>query len=169
MEFPTQLWREVFIVLGSASAGLIGLLFIAASLHVKEIVNNPVFHARAYNNTCYLLIILVETLLILIPQPMQFLGAELVAVNCAGLWLPLRFIYICLKDREGFLRGGGSLFLAVTFSFSFLLGIAGGAALFGHLTWGIYLVAASSIILLVRVVLAAWSILEGVGQSEKAP
>ena len=84
MEFPSQLWREVFIVLGSSSAGLIGLLFIAASLHVKEIVNNPVFHARAFNNTCYLLIILVETLLILIPQPMPLLGAELLPLIVPG-------------------------------------------------------------------------------------
>ena len=75
----------MFAVLGSSSAALIGLLFIAASLHVKEVVNNPVFYRRAFNNTCYLLIMLVEALLILIPQPIHILGAELVAINLFGL------------------------------------------------------------------------------------
>ena len=171
MEYPYQpeLWRDMFVMLGSSSAALIGLLFIAASLHVKEVVNNPVFYRRAFNNTCYLLIIFVEALLILIPQPMHILGAELVAINFVGLWLPLRFVYIFFENEEGFRRGGGSFHLAIIFSVSFLLGITGGATLIGHLNWGMYLVAASCVILLVRVVLAAWSILEGVGQLEKTP
>jgi hypothetical protein len=53
MEYPYQ----PEFMLGSPSAALIGLLFIAASLHVKEVVNNPVYYRRAFNKTCYLLII----------------------------------------------------------------------------------------------------------------
>jgi hypothetical protein len=171
MEYPYQpeLLRDVFIMLGSSSAALIGLLFIAASLHGKEVVNNPVFYRRAFNNTCYLLIIFVEALLILIPQPIHILGAELVAINFVGLWLPLRFVYIFFENEEGFRRGGASFHLAIIFSASFLLGITGGATLIGQLNWGIYLVAASCIILLVQVVLSAWSILVGVGQLQKTP
>lgn len=164
-----ELLRDMFVMLGSASAGLIGLLFIAASLHVKAIIDNPVFCRRAINNTCYLLIILVQALLILIPQSMRILGAELVAINLVGLWFPLRFIYIHFTNDDVFRRGGGSVHLGIIFSVSFLLGIAGGAGLIGQLNWGIYLVAASCVILLVTVVLAAWSILVGVGQSEKTP
>jgi hypothetical protein len=156
-------------MLGSSSAVLIGLLFIAASLHVKEIVNNPVFYRRAFNNTCFLLIILVESLLILIPQPIQILGAELIAINIVGLWLPLRFVYVFFESEKVFRRGGGSIYLAIIFSVILFLGITGGVALIGHLNWGMYLVAASCVILLVRVVLAAWSILAGVGQLEKTP
>ena len=166
MEYPHQpeLLRDMFVMLGSSAGALIGLLFIAASLHVKEIVNNPVFYRRAFNNTCYLLIILVEALLILIPQPIHILGAELVAINFVGLSLPLRFAYIFFANEEGFRRGGASFQLAIFFSASFLLGIAGGATLIGLSNWGIYLVAASCVILLVKVVLSAWSILVGVGR-----
>ena len=69
MENPHQpeLWQNAFVVLGSSSAALIGLLFIATSLHLKKVVNNPVLYGRAYNQTRYLLIILVEALLVLIP------------------------------------------------------------------------------------------------------
>jgi hypothetical protein len=112
---------------------------------------------------------LVEALLILIPQPMFVLGAELVAINVLGLWLPLRFVYVFFESNEGFRRGGGTFHRAIIFSIAFLLGIAGGATLIEHLSWGIYLVAASCIILLVRVVLTAWSIMVGVGKLEKAP
>src|SRR5215831_2654020 len=167
--FKPELWHEVFIMLGSSSAGLIGLLFIAASLQVKEIVNNPVFYRRAFNNSCFLLIILVQSLLILVPQPIQILGAELVAINIVGMWLPLRFVYGFFENEKVFRRRGGSFYLAIIFSVILLLGITGGLALIGHLNWGMYLVAASCFFLLVRVVLAAWSILAGVGQLEKTP
>ena len=167
--YQPELLRDMFVVLGSSSAALIGLLFIAASLHVKEIVNNPVYYRRAFNNTCYLLIILVEALLILIPQPIHILGGELVAINFVGLWLPLRFVYIFFQNEKGFRRGGGSIYLGIVFSVSFLLGITGGAALIGHVDLGIYLVAASCVILLVRVVLTSWSIMVGVGQLKNSP
>jgi hypothetical protein len=162
-----ELWQNVFVVLGSSSAALIGLLFIATSLHLKEVVNNPVFHGRAFNHTRFLLIILVEALLVLIPQPMFLLGAELFAINALGLCLPLRFVLTFFQDNEGYRRGGAMLHRAIIFSIGFLLGIAGGALLVGHLNWGIYLVATSCIILLVRAVFSAWSIMVGVGQLEK--
>ena len=165
--YQPELWQNVFVVLGSSSAALIGLLFIATSLHLKEIVNNPVFHDRAFNHTRFLLIILVEALLVLIPQPMFVLGAELVAINVLGLWFPLRLVYIFFQNNEGYRRGGAALHRAIIFSIGFLLGIAGGALLVEHLSWGIYLIAASCVILLVRVVLSAWSIMAGVGQLEK--
>jgi hypothetical protein len=122
---------------------------------------------RAFNHTRFLLIILVETLLVLIPQPMFVLGVELVAINVLGLWLPLSFVYIFFQNNEGYRRGGGMLHRAIIFSIGFLLGIVGGVLLVEHLSWGIYLVAASCVILLVRVVLSAWSIMVGVGQLEK--
>jgi len=122
---------------------------------------------RAFNNTRFLLIILVEALLILIPQPMRVLGAELVAINLLGLWLPLRFVYLFFANKEDFRRGGALFYRAIIFCVSFLLGIAGGAALISHLNWGIYLIATSCVILLVRAVLTAWSIMLGVGQTER--
>lgn len=110
----------------------------------------------------------VEALLVLIPQPMPILGAELVAINLLGLWPELRFVYIFFKNKEDYLRGGGAIHRAVTFIVSFLIGIVGGAALIGYLNWRIYLVAISCVIVLGRVVLSAWAIMVGVGQLEKA-
>ena len=173
MENASQpaLWRDVFVVLSSSSAALIGLLFIATSLHLNEIVNNPILRRRAFNNMGYLLIAFVEALLVLTPQPMLIFGAELIAINLLGLLVPLRFIYIRFNKSEDFHDGGGfgrgPWPRAISFIAIFLVGTAGGATLFEHSNWGIYLVTTSCVILLVTVVLNAWSIMVGVGQTEK--
>jgi len=165
--YRPELWQNVFVVMGSSSAALIGLLFIATSLHLNEIIDNPYLRRRAYNNTRYLLMIFVEALLILFPQPMLILAAELIAINLFGLWLPLRNTYTYFTNREGYRQAGWSIYRAIVFFIVFLLGIlAGVVILIGHLNWGIYLLAASCVILVVTVVLNAWSIMLGVGQLE---
>ena len=164
--YQPELWRDMFVVLGSSAAALIGLLFIATSLHINEIVSNPILHRRAFNNTCYLLIILVEALLFLIPQPMPFLGAELICANLFGLRLLLSFISNLFRDKKGYRHAGGAIHRGIIFVVSFLVGITGGATLIGHINWGIYLVAASAIALIVMVVFGAWSIMLGIGQAE---
>ena len=165
--YQPELWRDMFVLLGSSAAVLIGLLFIATSLHLNEIVNNPILHRRAFNNTCYLMIILIEALLFLIPQPMPILGAELIPINLVGLLLPLRVISSLFKDKERYRSSGGQIHRGTIFIISFMFGIVGGAALMKHLNWGAYLVTASCIVLLVMVVFGAWSIMLGIGQAGK--
>ena len=165
--YRPELWQNVFVVMGSSSAALIGLLFIATSLHLDEIIDNPYLRRRAYNNTRNLLIIFVEAVLVLFPQPMLTLGAELVAINLFGLWFPVRNTYFFFKNKEDFHRAGWSIYRAIIFIVTFLLGIAGGVTLIEHFNWGIYLLAASCVIFVVTVVLNAWSIMLGVGQSDK--
>ena len=87
-------------MLGTSSAALIGLLFIATSIHLSEVVSNPGFRIRSYNQTLYLLTLLVEAVLTLVPQPVPFLGAELMALNLAGLWIALSTSYIFIYKRR---------------------------------------------------------------------
>jgi modulator of FtsH protease len=165
--YQFELWRDLFVVLGSSAAALIGLLFIAISLHLNDIVNNPIARRRAFNNTCFLLIILIEALLFLIPQPMPILGAELIFINLLGFWLPFRVASSFFKERERYRDAGGRIYRPLIFSAGSLAGIAGGAALIAHSVWGAYLVGASCIVFLVFVVFGAWSIMIGIGQAEK--
>jgi hypothetical protein len=80
-------------MLGGSAAALIGLLFIATSLNLDEVVRNPAFRICSYNQTIYLLTLLVQAVLILIPQPIPLLGAELIVLNLVGLWFPIRTYY----------------------------------------------------------------------------
>src|SRR4029450_1826247 len=150
-------WRDLYVMLGTSSAALIGLLFIATSIHLSDVVSNPGFRVRSYNQTLYLLTLLVEAILILVPQPVWFLGAELMALNLVGLWIALSTSYTFIyKHRDDSHRGGSKMSRAIPLTVAYLLGIAGGITLIQGSRWGMYIVTVSYTTLLVTVVLAAW-------------
>src|SRR5262245_32043132 len=156
-------------MLGTSSAALIGLLFVATSLHLGEVMSNPAFRIRAYNATLYLLTLLVEAALILVPQPVPFLGAELTVLNLVGLSLPISTTYtFVFKHRIISRRGGMKMSRVVTLSVAYLLGVAGGIALIQGSHRGMYLVSVSYITLLVAFVLGTWSIMLGVERMEQS-
>jgi hypothetical protein len=41
--------QNLYLMLGTSSAALIGLLFVATSPHLVEVVSSPAFRIRAYN------------------------------------------------------------------------------------------------------------------------
>jgi hypothetical protein len=100
-----EAWRDLYLMLGTSSAALIGLLFVAASLHLAEIANQEVYRLRAQ----YTMLILFSTLLmataVLTPQPLPILGGELLIINLWGLSFPLTLLVKTLKIPDA--RGGG--------------------------------------------------------------
>lgn len=164
-----EIWHDLYVMLGTSSAALIGLLFVATSLHLDEIVNNPGYRIRSRNVTLHLIATLVQAAAILTPQPLAVLGVELVVINMCGSLLPLTFTYKAfLKNRQMGQRGGFSIKRAMTYLAVYLLGIAGGASLIGQATWGIYLVTFAYVGFLVSTVLDAWILMQGVGTTEAA-
>src|SRR5262245_24502763 len=120
-------WHDLYVMLGTSSATLIGLLFLAASLHLGEIVSNPAFRVRAYNGTRYLLTLLVEAVLILAPLPVPLLGAGLCALNLVGLLLPISITYRFFYKRSAVSRRGGMrVSRSIEYGLAYLFGIVGG-------------------------------------------
>ena len=118
-------WRDLYVMLGTSAAALIGLLFIATSIHLGEVVSNPGFRVRSYNQTLYLLTLLVEAVLILVPQPVPLLGAGLMVLNLVGLWFTISTSYTFLyKLRDDSRRGGMKISRAFTLSGAYLFGIS---------------------------------------------
>jgi hypothetical protein len=70
-------WDELYLILGTSSAVLIGLLFVATSLHLAEIANEEIYRLRAQYTTLILLSTLVQATAVLMPQSMKILGFEL--------------------------------------------------------------------------------------------
>ena len=162
-------WQNLYVMLGSSSAALIGLLFVAASLHLNEVVSNPGFRVRSYNQTLYLLTLVVGAVLILVPQPVPFLGAELMVLNLVGLWIAISTSYTFIyKHRDDVHRGGMKMSRAIPLCGAYLLGIAGGIAVIQDSRWGMYIVTVSYTTLLVTVVLGAWSTMLGIEQRQLA-
>ena len=156
--FLPDAWRDFFIMVGGSAASLVGLLFVVMSLHIDAIRRHPNHHEAqatiqaARNNTYHLLTALVTACCLLVPQPPQLVGAELLAAHLFGLRLPVLFTYThFIRNSAGF-----PFSMIVTISTGYLLGAAGGVALIGGAAWGLYLAAASLIIILVRSVLTAW-------------
>jgi hypothetical protein len=154
--YHPEVWRDLFAMVGAAAAALIGLLFIVMSLHVNATRGSldydmTVTINTARNNTYHLLAVLVTSVLVLAPQPPEILGIELVFINLFGLRLPIFFM----------IKHSGRFHLSITLPIGggYLLGAAGGITLMTHPSWGLYLVAASCVILLVRTVLTAWTLM----------
>jgi len=170
--YNPQLWHDLFEMIGASAGALVGLLFIVVTLHFHQIVERSDDNMRitlqgARYNMLHLLTVVVESAVILAPQPQTFTGIELIAINLFGLRLPITIIRRYLgKQITISNRGGFPAMLLATIICAYLLGAAGGALLFHHAGWALYLVAVSCLIKLVRSVLTAWMLMFGVTQAQ---
>lgn len=146
-----------------------GLITPENTILTGDVLNIRAFRVRAYHATLYLLTLLVEAVLILVPQPVPVLGAQLCALNLVGLWFPLSTAYsYYYRDRAGSHRAGLLMSRTITYSVAYLLGISGGITLFESSHLGMYLITASYTTILVTVVLGTWAVMLGIEQTERA-
>lgn len=158
-------WGELYVMLGGSSASLIGLLFVAATLHIREIVGNPMFKIRVQNSTLILMGTLIQAAAILTPQPLWLLGAELLVLNLWGLWFPVSLTYSAMKKKPAG-RGGYSIYRGTAFIAGYIAGVAGSIVLIVDAAWGLYLVTACYVSSLISTVWNAWAMMLGIGQGE---
>lgn len=172
--YQPELWRDLFVMIGTSAGALVGLLFIVLSIHFDKIDDLADHNMRATIegarfNTIHLLTVLVEAAVVLMPQPAAFLGAELIVINFFGLRLPLSIIYKYYdKHLTISRRGGFPALLIATIITAYLLGAGGGALLCARRYWGLYLVTISCLTKLVRSVMTAWTLILGVRHAARA-
>jgi len=81
-------WHELFVATATAAAALLGLIFVAISLHMREIETRPTLRLRARLNLQALGSVLTASLAALLPgQGPRWLGVELLAISFAYLGL----------------------------------------------------------------------------------
>jgi hypothetical protein len=74
-------WHDFYVMTGGAAAALAGLLFVAMSLHAREIMADHFFSNRAIGTLMSLASQLLMSGAVLIPgQPVTLIGAEVLAV-----------------------------------------------------------------------------------------
>jgi hypothetical protein len=87
-------WHDLFAAVASASAALAGLLFVAISINLRQILAVPVLPVRAATSLGALVVALVASILILVPgQSRTVLGAELL-VCAVPAWLATTYGYV---------------------------------------------------------------------------
>jgi hypothetical protein len=112
-------------MLGTSSAALIGLLFVATSLHLAEIANEEIYRLRAQYTALILLSTLLQATAVLMPQPMRVLGAELLVISLWGFSFPLTLLSKAVKIPGARGRGGFSVHRAEFFIAGYLVGFVG--------------------------------------------
>ena len=161
-----EAWHDLYLMLGTSSAALIGLLFVASTLHVREIVSVEMFKVRVQNTMLVMVGTLIQATAILTPQPLRFLGLELLLLNLWGLWFPLNLLYKAARMSAA-ARGGFSFYRGAFFSSGYLIGIAGAIALMTGADWGLYPVTVSYVTSLVAGIWNAWMMMLGIGRGER--
>jgi modulator of FtsH protease len=155
-------WHDFGIALVSASAALLGLIFVVVSLHVRTVVDDPVLLRRAEIILGLLATTLAASAALLIPgQSREALGLEL---------MPIALTYITLSSLATLRaahspRGVSHDLLARFFIGELSAGLifAGGLGLLVHALGGAYLVAAGIVLGVLVAMLATWILFIGLG------
>ena len=86
MAYDPREWHDFYVMTGGAAAALAGLLFVAMSLHAREIMASRFFRNRAIGTLMSLASQLLIAASLLIPgQPLWVLGAEVEALALFSL------------------------------------------------------------------------------------
>ena len=79
--YDIEQWSDLFVAVAGASAALAGLVFVAVSINIEQILAGEGLPSRALLTLVLLLGALIVSVLGLIPQSSTALGIELVAVG----------------------------------------------------------------------------------------
>lgn len=162
--FPASQWHDYFMTVGGGAAALTGLVFVAMTLHLDEIINNPVHRHRARSILAGLTAVFIRCALVLMGgQDSQAVAVELVAVLIVVETILYRSIRQAAQDADNrvLLRAIGSFACLV-------LEQAGALILFFGFSWGLYVVAVGMMSSFIFMVTGAWLLLVGVGMQEAA-
>jgi hypothetical protein len=154
------MWTDFFVAAAGASAALAGLVFVALSVNIGNIVHSDHLPARAAAAIGALILILVSSLAALIHQPAPALGIEIIMFALYVLWLQLSSTRLGIAARSKLQRPmWESVLNAVIGQLQVLPFILGGILLLAGHNSGLYWVAGGCIAIFIFSVLNAWVLL----------
>lgn len=151
-------WRDYFVMVGGGAAALTGLVFVAMTLHLEDIVHHPVHRHRARTILTGLTAVFLRCGLILMAdQSRQAVALEIIGVLVVVEVVLYRSLADAVRTRDPgvLVRGVGSFACLV-------LEQVGALILFAGAGWGLYIVALGMLSSFVFMVTGAWLLLVGV-------
>lgn len=162
---PDQ-WNNFFVLVGTGSAALTGLVFVAISVNLRDVLKDATHTYRAINMlTGFTAVFILSSFALMGRQTHQTVGLEwLIASLLAGA-----------INTNGYIRGFSlagsryalSLFRVAGGSACYLGQIVGSAAFYFGASWGIYVSATALIINFYFLVSGSWLLIVGTLQSSR--
>ena len=98
MEF-LEGWHDFFVATVGAAAALAGLIIVAISVNIKDIIAFPSMTSRAGATVASLVLSLVSTSVMLIPgQPIPLLGLEILLVAAVVMVITVKSAVAILRE-----------------------------------------------------------------------
>jgi hypothetical protein len=155
-------WHDYFVMVGGGAAALTGLVFVAMTLHLDDIANDPVHRHRARTILTGLTAVFIRCALAL----MGGQNGQAVAVELIGVLLVVEVI-LYRSIRQAMKSADQGVLLRTLGSFACLvLEQIGAIILFLGDAQGLYLVGIGMMSSFVFMVTGAWLLLVGVGRQE---
>jgi hypothetical protein len=150
MDFPYDpaAWQDFYVMMGGANAALTGLVFVALSIHLKEVLEHPLLRPRAVIALTVLATQIVIAAIVLTPQSSTWMGVEIFFLNAS-------FLVVDLRQRQTFAINRASLTsLAIR-----LLYIYAAVSLFIGAGGGFYVLGLVVVITVARTMSNCWTLL----------
>jgi modulator of FtsH protease len=146
-------WQNFYVMMGGANAALTGLVFVALSIHLREVLDHPLLRPRAVIALTVLTTQIVIAAIVLVPQSAQLMGVEIFAVNAAFLAVDLRNRVPNAPITRARLLSFLIRMVYIASAISLMVGIGG----------GFYLLALVVTVTLARTMSSAWALLTALG------
>jgi hypothetical protein len=159
-------WHDFGVALVSASAALLGLVFVVVSIHLRAVVDDPVLRHRAEIILGLLAMTLAASAVLLIPsQSREALGLELMPIALVYMALASLATFRATHSERGISRDRLARFLIGLLSAGLVF--AGGLGLVVHALGGAYLVGAGVVVGVLIAMLALWILFVGLGIEQR--
>lgn len=100
-DFGLEQWHDFGVATAGAAGALVGLLIVAISVNIREILRSKLLPARAGATIAALSAVLIGALLLLVPgQSRNWLGMELVVVSFVALVFQVRMVVVLGRDHD---------------------------------------------------------------------